>query len=104
VALCKILTISDSQELGNPTCLVTVTGTGKDKAQQYKGKRFEFSEPEEWKQKGPYSAKGKEKKSIDRKRVFAAKVEGIYNGTKEGSFKEEGEPSVRQRGLWNTVR
>ena len=65
---------------------------------------MEFSERREWKEKGPNSEKGNEKKSIDRKRVFAGKVEGIYNGKEEESLKEEGKQSVRKGGLSKAVR
>jgi hypothetical protein len=43
-------------------------------------------------------------KSIDRKRAFAGKVEGIYNGKEEGSFEEEGKQSVEKGGLSRAVR
>jgi len=38
---------------------------------------LEFSGRKEWKEKRPNSEKENEKKSIDRKRGFAGKVEGI---------------------------
>ena len=41
---------------------------------------------------------------IDRKRVFAGKVEGIYNGIEEGWFVAEGEQSVENVGLSEAVR
>jgi len=41
--------------------------------------------------------------SIDTKRAFAEKVEGIYNRKEEGSFEEEGKLSVKG-GLLKAVR
>jgi len=101
---CKISGVSESQQLGKPIRLVKVRATRKDRAQHSEGTRLKFSERNEWKENGPNRQEGKEKQSIDRKRVFAGKEEGRYNGKEEGSFKEEGKQSVRQGGLSKAVR
>ena len=77
VARCKISDVSVSQQLGKPIRLVKVWATRKDRAQHFEGKWLEYSSRKEWKEIGPDSEEGKEKKSIDRKRAFAGKLEGM---------------------------
>lgn len=102
--LCRISAISESQLLRKPICLVKVNATRNNRAQYDERNRLEFCDKTEWKQKGQNSETRKEKKSIDRKRMFAGKVEGIYNQDKVGSFKEEGKKSVRNGGRLEAVR
>jgi len=54
--------------------------------------------------KGPKSKEGKEKKLINRKRVFAGKLEGIYTRREEESSKAEGKQSGRKGVLLKTVK
>ena len=89
-ACCKISAVSECQLRRKLICLVKVGVTAKDRAQHYEGERLKFTERKEWKEKGPNRVEEKEKKSIGRKRAYAWRVEGIYNGKEEGSFKEVG--------------
>lgn len=103
-ALCNISAVSESQGLRKPIHLVEVRATRKTRAQHNKGKRLELSEREEWEQKGPNGEKGKEKKLVDRKRVFAGKLKGIFDVKEEGLCKETGLESVRKGELSKAVR
>ena len=78
-ARCKISAVSVSQQLGTPIWLLIVGATRKNKAQHDEENRLQFFARKQCKKKGPNIKKGKEKKSIDLKRAFARKVEGIYN-------------------------
>ena len=48
--------------------------------------------------------KGKEKELVDRKKVPAGKVEGLYRGKEQETFKKEGKQSVKKGGLSKAVR
>ena len=53
--------------------------------------------------KGSNSITAKEKELFDRKRALGGEVEGSYNGKEQQTFKEEGNLSVRNRGLSQAV-
>ena len=48
--------------------------------------------------------RGREKELLDRKRVLAGKLEGLYSGKEQKMFKEEGKQSVKKRELSKVVR
>jgi hypothetical protein len=48
--------------------------------------------------------KGKETELVDRKRALPGKVEGLYGGKEQETFKKEGKQSVMNRGLSKKVR
>jgi len=48
--------------------------------------------------------KGKGKELVARKRALARKVEGLYSGKEQETFKKEGQQSVKKGGLSKAVR
>ena len=48
--------------------------------------------------------KGQEKELVDRKRALAGKVEGLYSGKEQETFKNDGKQSVKKGGLSKVVR
>jgi len=74
-----------------------------DTAQYNKGKGFESSVRKEVNKMGLNSKKGNQKELVDRKRVLAGKVEGLYIGKVQETFKKEGKQSVKKGGLSKAV-
>jgi hypothetical protein len=92
------------QQLGKLIRLVKVRATRKDRARHYEGKRLESSGRKDGNEKVSKGRKGKEKELVDRKRALAGKVEGLYGGKEQETFKKEGKQSVKKRGLSKKVR
>ena len=78
--------------------------TTKDSARYNEGKTLESSGRKDGNEKGSNGRKGKEKELVDREKVLAWKVEGLYSGKEQETFKDEGNQSVTKWGLSNVVR
>ena len=63
--------------------------TIKDRAGHHKGKRLESTWKIDGNQKCLNSKKGKEKELVDRKRALTGKLEELYLGEEQETFKEE---------------
>jgi len=67
------------QQLTKLECLVKARVIRTDRVQHYERTRLDYSEGNEWNEKGLNSKTVKEKKSIYRNRAFEGTVECIYN-------------------------
>ena len=61
----------------------------KYRALHYEGTRLESPGRKVGSEKGSNGRKGKQKELVDRKRALAGKVEGLYSGKEQGTFKKK---------------
>jgi len=66
-----------------------VTATRKDRAWYYERKKLQSSGRKDGNESGLNSTKGNKNKLVDRNRALAEKVEGLYIGKEQETFKEE---------------
>jgi len=92
------------QQLRQLIHLVDVRAIRKDRARHYEGKRLESSERNDGNGKVLKDRKGKEKELVDRQRACAGKVEGLYSGKEQETFKKEVKQSLNNGGLWKAPR
>jgi len=92
------------QQLGKLKRLVEVRATWKDRAWHYEGKRLESSGRKDGNEKVSNGRQGKEKELVDRNRALAGKVEGLYSGKEQETFKKQAKQSVKKGGLSKVVR
>jgi len=76
----------------------------KDRARYNKGKRLESHGRNDVNEKVSKGRKRKEKELADREREREGKVEGLYGGKEQETFKKEAKQSVETRGLSKAVR